>query len=252
MRSIHDALRDAWPLLPDPLRGDVQPLFVDEELLATLSTRLLIFTRQGVPPQPPPHFAVECTPPLADSFAFFRDAVASWHDDPASPAIPGLLADALARAGVDRLLVLLGQRRTPGSLTDARALPPPRPVLLAAAAAPNMPGDQLSVAGRALAKHAPRNPEFWGQVTGTAEEKNAAAVAMIGRLRRREEGERRHLRPRVVGVGAQRRVGAVRLSDDDVVEHGFVSGTITTGHGARWSRDGRSFVGFVEPFLDEE
>lgn len=227
MRSIHDALRDAWPLLPDPLRTGVQPVFEDDERLAELSTRLLIFARQGIPPLPPPHFPEECTPPLEEAFAFFHDAVAAWHNDPSSGAIANLLAEALSQAGLDRLLTLLGRRQTPGSLP---VLAPARSALLVAAQMPHL-GDKLTVAGRALTKHSHRNDAFWGPVAGSSEEKNAAALAVVLHLLDEQTWWNVFGHPKHEAVYEVREPG---------------------GHGARWSADGRVFIGFVEPFEKEE
>jgi hypothetical protein len=229
MRAIHDALRDSQRQLPDARRAEFGPLFADEDCLARLSTRLLTLSRQGVPAAPPPpSFAGECTPPLTDAFAPFRPALAAWHDRPDSPEIPALLADALATCGIKSVLVLLGQRMTPASLTDAAALPPPREKLLASAMRPHSPLDRLSVAGRALAKHAPRSSgTFWGAVTGGPDEKNACAHRLLERIL--DEATWWN----VFGHFKHERVFEARVA---------------TGHGARWGHAGDEFIGFLEPF----
>ncbi|MFO0926588.1 MAG: hypothetical protein U0736_06045 [Gemmataceae bacterium] len=232
MRSLHDLLRDARNLLLDPLQGELAPLFAQEDRLGELTARLLVYGRQGPPDRlPPPSFAGEITPLPAAAFAPFRPAVAAWHTDPDSPVVVGLLADALATAGVSGVLVLLGQRLTSASLTDGRAVPPPRATLLASAGEVHGGGDRLSVAGRALAKHAHRSPSaFWGVVTGGSDEKNAAAERML-----------RHLLDQatwwnVFGHFKHETVFEVR---------------VPTGHGARWGHAGREFIGFLEPFVDK-
>src|SRR5262249_41298464 len=146
MRSIHDALRSSHPLLPESLRADLAALFADEERLAVLSTRLLVFSRQGVPERPPPTVSAECTPPLEDAFAPFRPALASGRAPPDAPAVPPPLAAARVPASRPGVLLLPGQRRTPASVTDARGLPPPRPRLLATAFRPHSGADSLTVA----------------------------------------------------------------------------------------------------------
>jgi hypothetical protein len=229
MRSIHDALRRSQPHLPESLRRDLARLFRDEELLAALSTRLLVFTRQGVPAsQPPPSFAGECTPPLAEAFGFFQPAVAAWHETPDSPAVPAMLADALVAAGIRNVLVLLGQRMTPASLLDASALPPARASLLGAAMRPHSDTDKLSVAARALAKHAPRSTgTFWGKVTGSVDDKNALA---------------RHLLETILEQTTWWNVFGH-------YKHVLVyEARVATGHGARWGHGGDEFIGFLEPF----
>jgi hypothetical protein len=229
MRSIHDALRLSQDHLPEPLRRDLARLFADEDLLAALSTRLLVFARQGVPAgTPPPAFSAECTPPLAEAFALFQPAVAAWHDAPDSPAVPGMLADALAAAGVRNVLVLLGQRLTPASLTDASALPPSRARLLASAMRSLSAGDALSVAARALSKHAPRSTgTFWGKVTGSVADKNAAARRLLEQILDETTWWNVFGHPKHVLVYEAR---------------------VASGHGARWGHGGDEFIGFLEPF----
>jgi hypothetical protein len=229
MRSLYHVLQACPPLLPEPFRAAHARLFAEEEHLAALAARLLAFARQGVPSgPPPPRFAAECTPPLVEAFAPFRDPVAAWHDDPYSPVLPQQFADALVAAGTRNLLVLLGQRLTPASVTDARAIPPTRARLLTSARRPHTPADPLTVAARALAKHVHRSPEeFWGQVTGPAAEKNAAAEKVLARI--------------LDGVTWWNVFG--HFKHDLVYE-----ARLPTGHGARWGRLGEEFVGFLEPF----
>src|SRR5262245_6953676 len=128
MAALLGTLQAAAALLPEPFRTEHARQFSDEHL-ARLANRLLTFWKQGVPSNlPPPHFAAECTPPLAESWAFFHDAVDAWDaaPDKAAPAVVQRFADALVAAGTKYILVLLGQRLTPASLTDTRAIPPPR------------------------------------------------------------------------------------------------------------------------------
>jgi hypothetical protein len=233
MSLLAATLQDCAALLPEPFRTEHARLFVDEHL-AHLAARLLTFHQQGVPAERPlPHFGAECSPPLAESWAFFRDAVAAWEAaaDKEATALLQQFADALVTAGTKHILLLLGQRLTPASLTDARASPPTRVELLAAANQLHCPPDHLSVAGRALTKHVHRSPEaFWGEVRGSALEKNAAAVRVITSIL------------------------------DDVTwwnvfghfQHEVVyEARVPTGHGARWGHSGGEFIGFLEPF-DEE
>jgi hypothetical protein len=126
--------------------------------------------------------------------------------------------------------VLLGQRLTPASLSDERAFPPPRDRLLASAAHPHSAADHLSVAARALTKHVGRiggTGDFWGQVTGTIDQKNSAALAIVERILDQTTwwnvfGHCKH-------------------------EHVFEA-RVSSGHGARWAHTGDELIGFVEPF----
>lgn len=231
MRAIHDALRLARPLLPAGLQTELAPLFSDDELLVRLATRLLTCSRHGIPDRSLPSFAGEVTPPLSDAFAPFRPALTAWHAAPDAAEVLPLLVRAIEEAGVKHLLVLLGQRLTSASLVDPRAIPPARARLLAVALALHGERDRLSVAGRALAKHAHRSPSaFWGQVSGSSDEKNAAAERML-----------RHLLDEatwwnVFGHFKHETVFEVR---------------VPTGHGARWGHGGDAFIGFLEPFEEK-
>jgi hypothetical protein len=234
MNPLTESLHDCAPLLPASFREGHARLF-DEEHLERLGRRLLTFARDGVPSEPPPpHFAAECTPPAAEAWAFFRDAVTAWEaaDDKGHPSVLQPLADAFVAAGCRNVLLLLGQRLTPASLTDARAIPPTRAELTATANALHNPADGLTVAARALTKHVHRSPEaFWGEVRGSSGEKNAAAARLLARI---------------LDGGTWWNVFG-HYQHDVVYEV-----RLPSGHGARWSHGGREFIGFLEPFAEEK
>src|SRR5262249_45371085 len=82
------------------------------------------FHEQGVPAERPlPHFAAECTPPLADSFAYFRDALMFWQGatDAQTAAVVQAFGHALETAGISPILFFLGQRLTSASLRGGPA-----------------------------------------------------------------------------------------------------------------------------------
>jgi hypothetical protein len=230
--TLAETLRASLPLLPEEFRAAHAGLFRDEHL-GRLADRLLSLWHRGVPPAPPPpHFAAECTPPLAEAFAPFRPALAAWDAaaDPLAPAVVRAFADAVVAAGCGNLLLLLGQRLTPASLRDARAIPSPRAELLAAAARAHNPVNGLSVAARALAKHAPRSPAgFWGDPSGPVTDKNRAALDVVARILD----------------------GATWWNVFGHPQHETVfEARVPSGHGARWGDGGRQFIGFLEPFED--
>lgn len=229
MSALLAALRACAPLLPAPFVAEHRRLFAEEHL-AKLAARLLDFHRHGVPQeQPPPHFAAECTPPLDEAFSHFRAPLETWLAAPDAPAVVWKLADAVVTAGCAHLLLLLGQRRTPASLTDARAIPPLRAELLASAAALHNPADGLTVVARELTKHVHRSPgAFWGTVGGTVADKNAAARAVLERI--------------LDGLTWWNMFG--HFQHEAVYE-----ARVPSGHGARWSQGGAEFIGLLEPFL---
>jgi hypothetical protein len=228
MTSLRDALEACVGHLPESFRSANARLFLPEHL-DRLAARLLAFHRQGVPAGgPPPHFDAECTPPLQESFAFFAPALALWEGPGEAQAVACAFAAAMAEASCAHLLLLLGQRRTPASLTEARGIPPPRAVLLAAASRACGPTDPLTVAARALAKHAHRSPDrFWGVAGGSVADKNREAAARIDHILDRATWWN------VFGHFAHETVFEAR---------------VPSGHGARWAQDGRQFIGFLEPF----
>jgi hypothetical protein len=229
-----DALRACVPLLPEEFRQRHERLLVGEHL-ERLATRLLKFHQQGVPDERPrPHFAAETTPPLRPIFAIFAGPLKAWEQSGGKADNSLLLAfvDALTRAGCANLLLLLGQRLTPASVTDPGGIPPTREQLLAAANKLHLDIDKLTVAGRALTKHVHRSAEaFWGEVKGSVEEKNALAVHVLERI----------------------------LADPTWwnvfghFQHELVfEARVPTGHGARWGHGGEEFIGFLEPFDEEK
>jgi hypothetical protein len=230
--ALLEALQACVPLLPGPFVAEHRRLFAEEHL-AKLAARLLDFHRQGVPKeQPPPHFAAECTPPLGEAFAPFCAPLEAWAAAPDEPEVVRKLADAILAAGCADLLLLLGQRRTPGSLTDARAIPPLQAELLASAAALHNPADRLTVAARALTKHVHRSPgAFWGTVGGTVTDKNAAARAVLERI-----------------LDEQRWWNVFGHFQHEAV----YEARVPSGHGARWAQGGAELIGFLEPFIVEK
>lgn len=231
MRSLLEVLHGCRTRLPEAFAAAHGRLF-ESEHLSRLAERLERFGRDGVPTEfPLPHFAAECTPPLREAFAPFRTAVAEWLTDPESEQLLQIWADALSMAGTPHLLVMLGQRFTSASVTDARGIAPTHSQLLTAAAQLHTPSESLTVAARALTKHVHRSPEqFWGEVRGSTAQKNAIAVRVLEQIL----------------DGATWRNVFGHFAHELVYE-----ARVSTGHGARWAHDGTEFIGFLEPF-DEE
>lgn len=220
MPPLRHLLSDAVSLLSPGFRAAHAALWANEHL-DRIADRLADWHANGVPAEPPaPRFAAEIPPAFGEAFAPFRDVLA----DPSPPR----LAAVLERAGCASLLLLLGQRRTPASLTDARGIPPTVATLTASASARHQLNDAQTVAARALAKHAHRSPDrFWGDVTGPSERRNAAAADVLARI--------------LAGRTWWNVFG--HFAHDTVFE-----ARLPTGHGARWGAAGATFVGFLEPF----
>jgi hypothetical protein len=228
MPALHDALAACVDSLPESFLSAHARLF-EPDLLARLAYRLWSLHREGLPTShPPPHLDIECTPPLADAFTPFQAPLRALEQGGDSPEVARRLTDALVGVGCAGLLLLLGQRRTPASLDDARALPPRRETLLAAADRSYRARDALSVAARALAKHGHRYPgSFWARAVGPTARQNQAARAVVERILD----------------------GAAWWNVFAHCQHGTVfEARLPSGHGARWAQRGTEFIGFLEPF----
>lgn len=219
--ALQETLTKCAQLVPETDRDWVAAV-LRPDLAARLATRLLDFHARGGPvDRPEPHFVEEVTPPIGPVFEPFRALLAHLN--------PQLWADALAAVGIDGMLLLLGQRRTPASRADASAIPPTLVTLLASAGAPCNERTDLSVAARAWSKHAPRTEAgFWGAPSGDDAEKNAAANRLIETI--------------LTGATWWNVFG--HYVHDTVFE-----ARLPSGHGARWGNRGTEFIGFLEPFL---
>jgi hypothetical protein len=127
---------------------------------------------------------------------------------------------------------LLGLSHTTGSIFHA--LPPPRSMLLSSFMLPYKPkikGCRLSHGARALAKHVDRSSDgFWGVLQGTDSDKNERAMDIINRF-----------------IG-----NCCWMNIHIVPPHGEVFEIrVAQGYGARWSRDGTKFIGFLEPYMED-
>lgn len=135
----------------------------------------------------------------------------------------------LSYAGIHHLL---GLADTVGTVSDV--LPPPRSTLLSSFMLPYNPdvkGSALTHGARALAKHTERSSsKYWGILSGSDSMKNKLATDVIGHLIAHCCWLNVHIVPQH-GI-----VFEIRLAD---------------GHGARWSKDGTKFIGFLEPYMED-
>ena len=209
-----NTLLAALPHLSPTFREKTARLWVPEHI-----GRIARRVNEDRSDQPLPHFEAEITPVVQPFAERLRSVL--------SPS-PIELAAELEHIGVDGLLLLLGQRRTPATLTDERGIPPITDELLASSSARFNPHNELTLAARALAKHAHRSPDrFWGEVSGPTTVRKARAVELLTRI--------------LAGRTWWNVFG--HFAHDTVFE-----ARLPTGHGARWGHDGSEFIGFLEPF----
>jgi hypothetical protein len=233
MMNVLPLIDSCLGLLSEGFRGELRQLWAEEHL-SKIGERLGRWWRDGVPAEPPPpRFAAEVVRPLEEVVAPFRPVLGRWEaaGHTATPEVLAGLAAAVEAVGCPGLLRLLGQRLTPASVTDARAIPPTRSELLAAADEVHHPASGLTVCARALAKHAHRSPDaFWGTPRGPVAVQNAGAHDKVASLID----------------------GATWWNVFGHFQHELAFEVrVPSGHGARWSHPEGEFIGFLEPFAEE-
>ncbi|CAM8901153.1 unnamed protein product [Rhodiola kirilowii] len=135
----------------------------------------------------------------------------------------------LSYAGIQHLL---GLTHTVGTISEA--LPPPKSVLLSSFMLPCNPdatGSTLSHGAKALAKHANRDSSnYWGTSSGNDSNKNQQALEVLNKLLAHCCWLNIHVVP------PHEEVFEIRVAD---------------GYGARWTKDGNQFIGFLEPYMED-
>jgi hypothetical protein len=227
--DLEEALLSAVAHLSPEFREQGDRLFHAEHL-RRLADRLLRMHQSGIVDRAPPTFPEETTPPLAPLFERWQPLVGPAAQ-PRAPEVEAwirALAYALESSGMDDLLLLMGMRRTPGSVSGVAAIPPLTTDLMIAAEAPFREGELLTTVARAWTKHVPRSQDaFWGVVRGSTSEHNRTALGLLRQILRDATWWN------VYGHFQQGTVFEAR---------------IPSGHGARWQVSGPVFIGFVEPF----
>ncbi len=222
-------LRATRPHLSDDFWDRNGRLF-ESEPSRRLAERLWNFHQNGVAELPPPRWDDESTPAVDEIFNRFQPVMSEWIrvGGVTDGEIVAVWANTLKSVSAGDLLVLMGQRLTSASVCDHRAIPPDRQLLVKAALEPCHPSNSLSVAARALEKHAIRSDEeFWRKPQGAPSDRNAEAVRIVE-----------------------------TLLDDCTwwnvfthYKHDLVYEVRRpSGHGARWAGEGREFIGFLDPF----
>lgn len=128
------------------------------------------------------------------------------------------------------VLVILGQRFTPGSIATVQGLAPSDDQLLAQAFSPY--NSEIKVAVRAWEKHVGRSEDpFWGEISGTPAMREKFVKQLIDHLLNQYTWWNSFIH----------------------FKHGLIYEIREeNGHGLRWSLEKNTFIGFVEPFLSEQ
>lgn len=126
---------------------------------------------------------------------------------------------------IQEFLILIGQRLTPGSFQDAKALPPKDEDLIHTFQEPY--NAQITIGVRAWEKHIGRTGDFWGKLKGSPHERATAALKKVEHLL----------------------ANATWWNVYGHYKHGRVYETRNKeGYGLRWQLEPLVFIGMVEPF----
>lgn len=138
------------------------------------------------------------------------------------------LARTIEDAPIESLLFVLGQRRTPATISDENGVPPLKKDLLASSFEPY--NNQMCKATRARDKHISRNKEnsFWGEIEGSPQEKEVETKALIGKIIEEKTWW---------NVFTHYKQGVVYEI------------RVASGEGIRWRKNDLGFIGFLEPFV---
>lgn len=144
-----------------------------------------------------------------------------WSDE----EIQFRIREVFVLLGQRGILDLLGLRKTVGTW---EMCPPPRTVLLKSFTEKHSSNSILGVGARALSKHFHRDHthSWWGSCTGTDEAKNKHALGLLEKIMNNAVWINIHWLPHDVYI--------IEMRQDQ-------------GYGMRWSADGNSFRGFLEP-----
>lgn len=174
-----------------------------------------------------PYFSKEVIPPIDQIMDYFKSAYHSAIQEEKYPQ--KTWAKVLQDAPFEYLLVILGQRLTPASITDKRAIPPLRQTLVDSCT--ETYNGKIGVGTRAWEKHVGRSEDnFWGEIKGTPSEREQYVKNLV-----------------------------LELIDNKTwwnvffhYKHELVYEIrIESGHGIRWNKGGTSIIGFLEPFINE-
>lgn len=142
------------------------------------------------------------------------------------------VAKIIEKTPIESLLLILGQRKTPATISDENGIPPLKTQLLKSCLEPY--NGQICKAARAREKHISRNnsqkDSFWGEITGTPKEKEQATITIVQHI-----------------IKEKTWWNVFTHYKHDVV----YEIRIASGQGIRWKKNGLALIGFLEPFIQE-
>ena len=201
--------------------GESHSALLVDERWTNFSTQLNAFLElYPLPHSRLPYFNEETTAPIQPLMERLLTSV---------DGSPSSWAKAIESLHIEQLLIISGQRFTPASLKDLTALPPLKDTLLQSCFQPY--NDQISTATRAWEKHVGRfKNNFWGSVKGSSSEKEKHTKALLSDMITSKSWWNTFYHYK---------------------HHWVFEIRVPSGHGVRWSKDGKTLIGFLEPFLNE-
>jgi len=139
-----------------------------------------------------------------------------------------LIAKLIEETPFEFLLIILGQRKTPATITDENGIPPIKEQLLKSCFEPY--NEQMCKAARAREKHISRNGDkaFWGVIEGSPQDKELATKTIVKKI-----------------IEEKTWWNVFTHYKHDVV----FEIRIESGEGIRWRKDNLDLIGFLEPFI---
>jgi hypothetical protein len=196
--------------------------FLQQEHLLLFTNRLFqYYEKDLLLTQPLPYFEEEIKQNIKESFDNFIELFNQKED------LPKAIKETITKVPFKHILLLLGQRITPASVQDERAIPPLRERLLESCFKPF--NNETSVGVRAWEKHVGRyENSVMGKVKGNQLEKKKKVAELITFMIE----------------------NATWWNIFYHYKHGLVYEIrIENGQGMRWTSDGKQFIGFLEHFI---
>jgi len=127
-----------------------------------------------------PTFSEEIIPDYSRHYQYFEQIKLMAHkpDNLSSQLIARLIEE----TPIESLLVILGQRKTPATISDKNGIPPTKEQLLESCLEPY--NEHICKASRAREKHAARTTgdTFWGAIEGTPQEKEQITITAVKKI----------------------------------------------------------------------
>ena len=172
-----------------------------------------------------PTFEEEIISDYPKHYQYFKDlkSIGRKSDE----AKTQLIVEIIEKTPIESLLIILGQRKTPATITDENGIPPLKEQLIASCFEPY--NNQICKAARAREKHISRNNKdtFWGKIEGTPKEKEQATKATVKNI-----------------IEEKTWWNVFTHYKHDVVYEIRVA----SGEGIRWKKNNLELIGFLEPF----